>query len=126
MKSRIAAILLILMLVLPFSFSCIQVSGVAPRVEVVILSHKMTTDATGQRVVLVTVKNISYNTAELAEVQVKFYDGQKNLVDYATDSVLNLKPDETWDFTIPCSGSNCGMVVSYEVSVTYGSSVGGF
>lgn len=127
MKLKIAGAVLVLALLLTFATSCIQVSGVVPQAELAITQHQLLRDATGNATgVFVTIKNISSFTAELAEVQVKFYDVQKNLIDAATDSVLNLKPNETWAFTIPCSGGRCREIASYQVDITYGSSVGGF
>jgi len=73
----------------------------------------------------ITIKNTGQVNAELAEVKVSFYDAQKNLIDSARDSVMNLKPDETWDFIIPCAGDDCGKIASYDIETTAGSSSGG-
>ena len=104
--------------------SCIQTSGIAPKAELAILNHELIEDQAGNAVVLVTIKNISSFNAELAEVRVIFYDAQKNLIDSSRDSVLNLKPDETWEFALSCSGERCSEIKSYDVEVTSGTSSG--
>jgi hypothetical protein len=84
----------------------------------------MVKDASGNTSLHVTVKNTSRNVAELAEVTVSFYNAQKNLIDSSRDSVMNLGPDETWDFDIPCQGERCNDVKSYEIKTTAGTSSG--
>ena len=125
MKYKIAIVILIILVLLTSGWSCIQTSGFAPKAELTVLKKELIKDQAGNVTVLVTVKNISNVNAELAEVKVRFYDSQKNLIDGATDSVLNLKPDETWDFTFPCAGERCDEIRSYDVEVTVGSSSGG-
>lgn len=90
-----------------------------------VLKHELTKDQAGKAVVLVTVKNTSNVKAELAEVKVRFYDAQKNLIDSARDSVMNLGPYETWDFTIACQSDRGNEVKSYEIETTAGTSSGG-
>lgn len=126
MNYRIIAVILILMVLLAVGSSCINTTGIAPRAELAVLKQELTKDEAGKAVVKVTVKNVSGVTAELAEVKVRFFDAQKNLIDGATDSILNLKPNETWDFTFACAGERCTEVKSYETEVTSGSSSGGF
>jgi hypothetical protein len=105
---------------------CVQTVGIGPRAELAVLKQELVKDSAGTPTVLVTVKNVSGVTAELAEVKVRFYDAKKNLIDGMTDSVLNLKPNGTWDFTFTCSGERCSEVKSYETEVTAGTSAGGF
>lgn len=126
MNHKIATFMLVLLVLLASGSSCVQTVGVMQKPELAVVKKELTKDAAGNAVVLVTVKNVSGVTAELAEVKVKFYDAQKNLIDGAVDSVLNLKPNETWDFTFPCSGERCSQVKSFETEVTSGSSSGGF
>jgi hypothetical protein len=73
----------------------------------------------------VTIKNVSDVTAELASVKVNFYDAQKELIDSNKDSIMNLKPNTTWDFILPCSTDRCSEIKSYDVEVMSGSSSGG-
>lgn len=126
MNHKIAAFILILLALAASGFSCIQTGGIAPKAELAVLKQELTKDAAGNAVVVVTVKNVSGVTAELAEVKVRFYDAQKNLIDATVDSVLGLKPNMTWDFTFACAGERCTGVKSYETEVTSGSSSGGF
>lgn len=106
--------------------SCVHIGNSPVRATLTVITKELKTDATGNVTLAITVKNTGRVNAELAEVKVNFYDAQKNLIDSASDSVLNLKPDETWDFIIPCTGDNCGKIASYDVETTAGSSSGGF
>jgi len=124
---KVALIGLIFLMLLISVASCIQVTGgVASKAEISILKKELTKDGAGNAIVLVTIKNVGSVTAELAEVRVKFYDAQKNLIDSSRDSILNLMPDKTWDFTFTCSGEGCSQIKSYDIEVTSGTSAGGF
>jgi hypothetical protein len=120
------AIAIFIILMLTSGWSCLQSTGSAPRAELAVLKKELVTDnQTGSVAVLVTVKNTSNVIAELAEVKVSFYDSQKELIDSERDSILNLKPNETWDFTLTCQSERCGQIKSYNVETTAGSSSGG-
>ncbi len=122
---KIALIGLIFLMLLITSASCIQtIGGVAPKAELAILKKELTKNEAGNTVVLVTIKNVGSVTAEFAEVRVKFYDAQKNLIDSSRDSILNLKPDKTWEFTLSCSGERCSQIKSYDIEVISGTSSG--
>ncbi len=121
-KSALVGIVLITLLI--SCCSCINTTGIAPKAELAILNHELIEDQASNAVVLVTIKNIGSFNAELAEVRVIFYDAQKDIIDSSRDSVLNLKPDETWDFTLSCSGARCDEIKSYDVEVTSGTSAG--
>lgn len=101
-------------------------SGSAPRATLAILNKEMARDDTGAVVARITVKNTSRSVAELAEVAVDFYDARKNLVGSASDSVMNLGPDETWEFEITCRGERCCDAASCEIKATTGTSSGRF
>jgi hypothetical protein len=105
---------------------CIRTGSATARAELTVIEKHLSTGASGNVTLAVTVKNTGRVIAELAEVKVSFYDAQKNLIDSEQDSVINLKPNETWDFIIPCTGDNCGKIASYEIETTAGSSSGGF
>ncbi len=85
----------------------------------------MTRSQDGAAVVKITVKNTGHTVAELAEVTVTFYDAGKGVIDSSSDSVLNLNPNESWDFEIACKGERGGEVRSYAIKATAGSSKGG-
>ena len=116
----------ILLTFLSSGWSCIQTAGVAPKAEVEILKQELTRDEAGNVAVLVTIQNVGSFNAELAEVRVSFYDVQKDLIYSARDSILNLKPDEVWNFVLECQGERCSVVDSYDIEVMTGTSSGGF
>ncbi|MGD1120207.1 MAG: FxLYD domain-containing protein [Dehalococcoidales bacterium] len=125
MKAKTCICLGLFLLLAVSLASCAHTGNVNSRAELAVLKKELKTDAAGKVTLAVTVKNISNVNAELAEVKVNFYDAQKNLIDSERDSVLNLKPGESWDFTIPCNGDNCGKIASYEIETTAGTSSGG-
>jgi hypothetical protein len=71
------------------------------------------------------VKNVGPAVIELAQVTVSFYDAQEALIDSSSDSVMTLRPGETWDFQIACRGSRCRQVKKYEIETMAGTSSGG-
>lgn len=125
MNIKLALVGMTLITLLTSFYSCINTTGVAPKAELAIIKKELTKDQAGNTVVLVTIKNVGSVNAELAEVRVTFYDAQKGIIDSSSDSVLNLKPDETWEFTLNCSGEHCSEIKSYDVEVTAGTSSGG-
>ena len=125
MIKRLAFSGVLIVILLASGWSCME-SGSVPRVELAILKKEMTKDATGAVSVNITVKNISRSVAELAEVSVSFYDAEKNLVGNDSDSVLNLNPDETWDFEFFCEGERCSEATSCDIRATAGTSSGRF
>ena len=124
MKLKIVIAALLLLMLLVSGLSCIQTVGVVPKAELAILKKELTEDQAGNAVVLVTIKNVGSVNAELAEVRVTFYDAQKDIIDSSRDSILNLKPDKTWEFTFTCSGERCSQIKSYDVEVVSGTSIG--
>ncbi len=121
----IAGILPALLLVI----GCASVgSGPAPPGELTVLNHTMTRGESGNVAVQVTVKNTGPVMAELAEVTVSFYDADKNLIDSSSDSVINLRPGETWDFEFVLTETDCqdcGDVTRYDIQTFAGVSSGG-
>ena len=96
-----------------------------PPPELEILKQGFSKSDTGAEVT-VTVKNLGPPTAEFAEVTVEFYDADGNLIRTASDAVMNLKRDETWKFTISCTGVGCDKVKTYKVTATAASSYRGY
>ena len=125
MTKRPVFVVVLLLFLLASTCSCMG-SGSAPMAQLTILRQELTKDETGATVLYVTVKNDSHNVAELAEVNVDFYDSKKNNVDSATDSIINLNPRETWDFTFRCEGARCSEVTGADINVRSGTSSGGF
>ena len=124
MKTRIAIGVFIFAILLASVCSCSRSPSSSPRAELTVIKKEMARDSSGNTELHVTVKNTSRNMAELAEVTVSFYDALKNLIDSPRDSVMNLGPDETWDFNIPCQGERCSDVKTYEIKTTAGTSTG--
>lgn len=124
MNIKLALVGIVLLTLLTSLCSCIQTSGIAPKAELAVLNKELTKDQAGNIAVLVIIKNIGSVNAELAEVRVTFYDVYKDIIDSSRDSILNLKPDETWEFILSCSGARCSEIKSYDVEVTAGTSSG--
>ena len=99
--------------------------GPPPAVKLAVINHDMTKGESGGVEVRVRVKNTGPVVAELAEVTVSFYDADKNLIESSTDSVMNLRPGETWAFKIACQGTRCIQVKRYEIETMAGTSSGG-
>ncbi len=78
----------------------------------------MTTGESGYAEVSVTVKNVGSSTIGFAEVRVKFYNANKTLIGTSSDGIMNLSPNESWDFTLKCLGAGCDQVKSYEITAT--------
>jgi hypothetical protein len=125
MKIKAAISMVVLLLLIAAVMSCVQTNDSSTRATLAVTNKQLKTDAAGKVTLAVTIKNTGRVNAELAEVKVSFYDAQKNLIDSARDSVMNLKPGETWDFIIPCTGDNCSRIASYDIETTAGSSSGG-
>ncbi len=92
--------------------------------ELEIVDHSMTWQESSA-VVRVTVKNVGHTSIDFAEVTVTFY-AAKNIVGTSKDGVMSLKPGESWDFVISCSGEGCQRVTTYQVTATATSSSRGF
>jgi hypothetical protein len=124
LKYTITALILILLLLPVSGCTFLQSTEGPPRkAELAIIKQELTQDEEGNVIYLVAVKNISQVTVELAEVEVSFYDSQDNFIGSTTDSVLNLRPDDTWDFYIQCQGA-CHDIQRCDVEVTVGTSSG--
>jgi hypothetical protein len=93
--------------------------------ELEIVDHSMTWQESGGVQVRVTVKNVGHTSIDFAEVTVTFY-AAKNIVGTSKDGVTSLKPGESWDFVISCSGEGCQRVTTYQVTATATSSSRGF
>lgn len=93
--------------------------------ELAVINHDMTRGKSGSVEVQVTIKNVGSVMVELAQVTVSFYDADKNLIDSSSDSVMNLRPGEIWDFELACQGTRCNQVKSYEIETMAGTSSGG-
>jgi hypothetical protein len=118
MKMKLVLAVCLLALAGGIGVSCIGAGNVAPP-ELSVINKQLTTNASGNSTLLVTVKNTGRTIAQLAEVKVSFYDAQKNLLDSSRDSILNLAVGETWDFHFAFAGES-RQIASYDVAVTSG------
>jgi ABC-type metal ion transport system substrate-binding protein len=135
MKYKIAIGALVLILLLTFSSACVVVVTNAPpygtyngttiytttttKAQLTILKNELTKDTAGNKIGLVTIKNVSNYTAENIRLTGKFLDANNNIVYQANDTILSLGPNESWDFTFTCQGASCGSVRTFTVDVTY-------
>ena len=117
----IAGILFAMLLVA----GCTGMGSTPPAGELAVINHDMTRGESGSVEVQVTIKNVGSVMVELAQVTVSFYDANKNLIDSSSDSVMNLRPGEIWDFEITCQGARCRQVKGYEIETMAGTSSGG-
>lgn len=136
MKIKVVVLGLILLLVLFSSSACVVVvtntgpgyygpggttyyETVKPKAELSITRNELSHDIDGNKIGIVSIKNVSNYVANIASVTGKFYDASMNLVYSSTDTIVNLKPGETWDYTFTCLGANCNKVTTFKVDVTY-------
>jgi hypothetical protein len=141
MNYKIAGVILFLTMLFTFASGCIVAvttvapgygvtptyynNGVGSSASVEITSNQITKDAAGNAVGLVTIKNVSNVTAGLVAIDAKFYSSQNVLVYSAQDSIMNLQPGGTWDFTFSTSVSY-NVARTLQVQATATSSAGGF
>ena len=120
--SKLAFCLFLLVTLLSYCLSCMSSNSASPAV-LSIVKQELKKDETCA-VAYITVKNTGRTVAELAEVIIEFRDAEKNLVASSSDSVMNLGPNETWDFVIKCSGDRCVEVTSCDIKTMSGMSSG--
>jgi len=115
-----------LLIVMLLTTGCFVVNPTPPPVgELAIIKHSLTRGDSGSVEVQVKVKNVGSSIIELAQVKVNFHDDEGNLIDSSSDAVMNLRPGESWDFEIACSGAGCDQVKNYEIETMAGTSSGG-
>jgi hypothetical protein len=135
MKYKVGAMLLVLALALIFTSGCIvvttagpgygvptygtQIITVPPKTTLSITRNQLSQDASGNKIGLVSITNIGAATQDIASVTGKFLNSSGVIVSSSTDTILNLVPGETWDYTFTCSGANCNTVTTFTVDVTY-------
>jgi hypothetical protein len=101
--------------------SCNPGNGNTGQSQIKVVSEKLTDGTSGQAVLLVTIENTGTVTAELAEVSVKFYGAGRKLLDSKSESIMNLKSGETWDFSISCNSTR-NKIANWETTTTAGGS----
>ncbi len=98
-------------------------SSPPPQGKLEVISHELIEEELGTKV-QATVKNVGSSSIELAEVTVRFYDEDMTLLGTSTDAVMNLEPNRSWTFELPCSGVGCDRVKTYEIETMAGTSSG--
>ena len=92
--------------------------GALPATEdLEILSHSMSTTGFGNLMVKGIAKNVSSSNLSYAEVKVKFYDAQGNLISTWLDNINDLGAGETWSFEVMYLGMDTENVKSYQIGV---------
>jgi len=71
----------------------------------------------GRLIISGIAKNEGKTMVPRAEVQIKFYDANKNVIVSSTDATDNFDPGGTWGFTVVYPGPDSGKVKSYKVSI---------
>ncbi|WP_456327009.1 FxLYD domain-containing protein [Palaeococcus sp. (in: euryarchaeotes)] len=91
-----------------------ETTATAKECSLVILNHELKTDGYSYFVEGVA-KNNGDKRLSYAEVRVKFYDKDNNVLGNSIDNVLDLDPGQTWKFKIYYFGE--GEPVRYEIGV---------
>lgn len=71
----------------------------------------------GRLIITGIAKNDGKTSVPHAEVQIKFYDANNNVITSAKDTTDNFEPGGTWEFTIVYPGPDSRKVYSYKVSI---------
>ena len=96
--------------------------------ELAVLDYGLTRADAGSIEIWVAVKNVGTSVTELARVEVSLYDEEDALIDVFSDSIMNLRPGETWDFEFVLTETDCqdcGDVTRYDIQTFAGTSSGG-
>ena len=83
-----------------------------------ILKYNEARPEVGKLIITGIAKNEGKTSVSHAEVQIKFYDANNNLIIASKDSIDNFIPGETWGFTVVYPGPDSRKVHSYKVAVT--------
>jgi hypothetical protein len=71
----------------------------------------------GRLIITGIAKNDGKTTVPHAEVQIKFYDANKNLIVSSKDTTDNFEPGGTWGYSVVFPGPDSRKVYSYKVSI---------
>jgi len=83
-----------------------------------VLKYNEARPEVGKLIITGIAKNDGKVNVPHAEVQIKFYDANNNLITSAKDVTDNFEPGGTWGFAIVYPGPDSGKVYSYKVSIT--------
>ena len=88
---------------------------ITPNIRV--LKYNEARPEVGRLIITGIAKNDGKTSVPHAEVQIKFYDANKNVITSAKDTTDNFEPGGTWEFTIVYPGPDSRKVYSYKVSI---------
>ncbi len=71
----------------------------------------------GRLIITGIARNDGKTTVPHAEVQIKFYDANKNLIVSSKDTTDNFEPGGTWGYSVVFPGPDSRKVYSYKVSI---------
>jgi hypothetical protein len=117
MIKKIAVVLTLLLLLLVANSACVVVitntgpgyygtggttyyDTITPKAQLEITRNELSHDFDGNKIGIVSIKNVSDYNCNIASVTGKFYDASMNLVYSSTDTIVNLGPGETWDYPL--------------------------
>jgi len=83
-----------------------------------ILKYNEARPEVGKLTITGIAKNEGKTSVPHAEVQIKFYDANNNLVVISKASTDNFDPGSTWGFSIVYPGTDSRKVKSYKITVT--------
>ena len=83
-----------------------------------ILNYHEERPEVGKLIITGIAKNEGKTLVPHAEVQIKFYDANKNVIASSKASTDNFDPGSTWGFIVVYPGPDSGKVKSYKVSIT--------
>jgi len=82
-----------------------------------ILSHNMDYNEYGNLIITGIAKNTKNRELSYAQIDVKFYDNEGNVISNSLDNINNLGAGETWKFEVMYLGLDTYNVGSYDISV---------
>jgi hypothetical protein len=82
-----------------------------------VLKYNEARPEVGRLIITGIAKNDGKTSVPHAEVQIKFYDANNNVITSAKDTTDNFEPGGTWEFTIVYPGPDSRKVYSYKVSI---------
>jgi len=85
--------------------------------KIEIIDHKMEYGEYGNLMVTGTAKNVGNSQLSYAEIRVKFYDKDNNLLETFMDNVNDLDAGQTWKFKVLYPSMNVENVDHYDIGV---------
>jgi hypothetical protein len=121
MNPRIIKACLVLLVLLGLSayFGCDNQGGAGLKIINQNLTvHEFSGGPQSIAVVYGRAQNIKTVNIDSATISVNFYDKDKRLIATASSEKENLKPGESWDFSVQTVGPDAWKIVSYDISIS--------